>query len=40
VIVLTLGAVGTVGLIYWPRLLVAFVAIPIALILLYVILRG
>jgi hypothetical protein len=29
-----------VGLIYWPHLFVAFVAIPIALILLYVILRG
>ena len=40
VILLALGAVGMVGLINWPHLFVAFIAIPIALILLYVILRG
>jgi hypothetical protein len=39
-ILLTLGVVGMVGLIHWPHLFVAFIAIPIALILLYVILRG
>jgi hypothetical protein len=39
-ILLTLGAIGTVGLIHWPHLFVGFVAIPIALIILYVILRG
>jgi hypothetical protein len=40
VILLTLGAVGIVGLIHWPHLYVVFIAIPIALILLYVIMRG
>jgi hypothetical protein len=39
-ILLTLGAVGIVGVIHWPRLIVGFTAVPIALILLYVILRG
>ena len=39
-VVLVLGAAGVVGLIYWPRLIVGFTAVPIALILLYVILRG
>jgi hypothetical protein len=39
-ILLTLGAVGMVGLIHWPHLFGAFIAIPMALILLYVILRG
>jgi hypothetical protein len=40
VILLALGSLGMVGLIYWPRLMVGFTAVPIALILLYVILRG
>jgi len=40
VILLAPGASGMVGLIHWPHLFVAFIAVPIALILLYVILRG
>jgi hypothetical protein len=40
VILLILGAVGVGGLIHWPHLLIAFIAIPIALIILYVIFRG
>ena len=40
VILLTLGAVGMVAVLHWPHLFVAFIAIPTALILLYVILRG
>ena len=40
VILLALGGFGMVGLIYWPHLFVTLIAVPIALILLYVILRG
>jgi hypothetical protein len=39
-VLLTLGAIGMIGPIYWRDLFVAFLAIPIALIILYVILRG
>jgi hypothetical protein len=40
VILLSLGTVGIVRLVHWPHLFVAFITVPIALILLYVILRG
>jgi hypothetical protein len=40
VVLLAVGTIGTVGLIYWSDHYFALITIPIALIILYVILRG
>jgi hypothetical protein len=39
IVLLILGAIGTIGLLCWPELYVADLAVPIALIVLYVTLR-